>query len=66
MLGGGVAMSFAWRVLIIENNFAISSFVAQTASACSYSPASMFWSLLTSVCEELSALRVWEGGNGCY
>jgi hypothetical protein len=25
---GGMATSFTWRVLIMENNFAISSFVA--------------------------------------
>jgi hypothetical protein len=57
--------SFAWMVLIMENNFAMSSFVAQVASACSHKPVPMFWSCLTSIAIKLMTfVSLGEGGQG--
>jgi hypothetical protein len=50
--GGGVVMSFACRVLIVENNFAMSLFVDWVASTCSHRLVSMFWSHLASIAIE--------------
>jgi hypothetical protein len=57
--GEGIATSSTWRVLIIENNLVISSFVAWEASACSHRSVSLFWSCLTSIVIELMTLQLW-------
>jgi hypothetical protein len=64
-VGGGVVMYFTWMALIMENNFAMSSFVAQVASACLCRPVSMFWSRSMSIAIELMTfVIVEEGGQG--
>jgi hypothetical protein len=51
--------------LIMENHFAMSSFVAQVASACLHRPVSMFWSHSTSIAIELTNFSIVEEGGEC-
>jgi hypothetical protein len=68
---GGVAMlSSTFRILIMLNNWLMSSFVAQVASACSRDLASRFWSRSASITVEVVDFRECgggrAGGGGCH
>jgi hypothetical protein len=57
--------SFTCKVFIIVNYLAMRSFVDWVASACSRSPTSMFWSLLTSICDRVIGFaHLGEGEQG--
>jgi hypothetical protein len=64
---GGVAM---FHVLIMLNNWLMSSFVAQVASVCTRSLASRFWSHSASIAVEVANFCECggsrAGGGGCH
>jgi hypothetical protein len=62
-VGRGIVMSFTLMVLIMEDNFALSSFVAWVASTCLCRPISMSWSHLMSIAIELMTFANLEGGG---
>jgi hypothetical protein len=56
-LTGGATLLSMFRVLIMLNNWLMSSFVARVASACSLSLTSRFWSRLVSIVVEVIDFR---------
>jgi uncharacterized membrane protein len=65
-----VTLSSTFHVLIMLNNWVMSLFVAQVASACSGSLASRIWSCSASIVVEVINFRECgggrAGGGGCH